>query len=900
MPLRATRAEYLPLQQAERTGFVSPAFRNTLPGSIFNNNRFRRNELGQSGCSRLLPVISGRGGHQPGQKRDNFSRPIFTLESILGVVLILSLAVGMVRADEGQVRPRTKAEIRSERTALYERTSREIDQIVAQFHDKLSRQAANGIGAIYCRYSTRFQDSIGDQVRKIMEEAVRLGIFVPRENILFDLAVRGYKSQRAGLDQLRQLLRQKKVSVVMFFATNRLFRKVHRTLEFVEEEVVERGIDAIFVKSGVDTRDKDRWRMLLTFHSMMDEFVVGMYADNIRAAHEGLMEKRLVFGTISYGYGGEPIDGETTRRGRPRRKLIIDECSSAVVRQVFDWYVVERLTIDEIIRRLNDDPDIPLTPRCTTGMWTRLAVKNILTNSRYRGCWQYGVTESVWISSKDYARQRERGEPLKEAQIEDLRIVPDQVWFRAQDRLNAEKRHGGRRSRDGDRQSRPKVLNGLLWCPDHDRPLVVAGPNGRSMLCPCCRRLKAERRPLYSHLNRKLALRLTCEKIAELVRADESLIQTIIDSCRREVERLQSPDPAQIERLKAQEQQLTSRIHFVMSNVGATGEDQREASSILSELRGQRTTIRAELTSAEACSRETLIVPSEEQVRTFLMGFEDVLVSAADGHMSEQSGQVHAIISELTGGRIELVQMGERMKGRGWLQARFTVDILSTAIAKVTGTRIARDGVTGVEVVIDYRAIKLIDQQAEQAQQLWHQDLLNQEIAERMGCLASYVTKLLHHWFDSRGLPRPDGRRRRARLAKKQMAMPVYKQLADKVVQLVDMGLSNLAIAKQLRTSDATVAKVIKWWSSTRQTPVPTTKERRLKMLERAKQLYEDGVLLKEIASEADYTPRGMKLALEKYYVDLGEKMPDGRTRRGNANVGQLVNGHRESQQIVY
>ena len=66
---------------------MSPAFRNTLPGSIFNNNRFRRNELGQSGCSRLLPVISGRGGHQPGQKRDNFSRPIFALGSILGVVI---------------------------------------------------------------------------------------------------------------------------------------------------------------------------------------------------------------------------------------------------------------------------------------------------------------------------------------------------------------------------------------------------------------------------------------------------------------------------------------------------------------------------------------------------------------------------------------------------------------------------------------------------------------------------------------------------------------------------------------------------------------------------------------------------------------------------------------------
>ena len=34
--------------------------------------------------------------------------------------------------------------------------------------------------------------------------------------------------------------------------------------------------------------------------------------------------------------------------------------------------------------------------------------------------------------------------------------------------------------------------------------------------------------------------------------------------------------------------------------------------------------------------------------------------------------------------------------------------------------------------------------------------LLNKEIAATMGLKASYVTKLLQHWFDSRGLPRPD------------------------------------------------------------------------------------------------------------------------------------------------
>jgi hypothetical protein len=151
------------------------------------------------------------------------------------------MAAGMVHADGGPRGPRSKAEIEKERHELHQRTAREVDRIMAEFHKKLPRHSAESVGAVYCRYSTRFQDSIGDQVRKIMEDAVRRGIFVPREYVLFDMAIRGYKSKRSGLDQLRELLSGKKVSFVLFFATNRLFRKLHRTLEFVEEKIVDEG-----------------------------------------------------------------------------------------------------------------------------------------------------------------------------------------------------------------------------------------------------------------------------------------------------------------------------------------------------------------------------------------------------------------------------------------------------------------------------------------------------------------------------------------------------------------------------------------------------------------------------------------------------------------------------------
>ena len=124
-----------------------------------------------------------------------------TLTSALAALIVL----GMVQQGGGRRGPRSKLKIERERIQAYERTSREVDGVVAAFHAMMPRTSATVVGAIYCRYSTRHQDSIVDQVRKILEDAVRRKVFIPREHVFFDLAVRGYKSQRAGLDHVRSL-----------------------------------------------------------------------------------------------------------------------------------------------------------------------------------------------------------------------------------------------------------------------------------------------------------------------------------------------------------------------------------------------------------------------------------------------------------------------------------------------------------------------------------------------------------------------------------------------------------------------------------------------------------------------------------------------------------------------
>ena len=120
---------------------------------------------------------------------------------------------------------------------------------------------------------------------------------------------------------------------------------MYKALQFVEEEIVERGIRCVFIKSDVDTADEDRWRHMLSIHGLIDEHLSVSIVGHIHAGHEGLFRQRKVFGTIPFGFGGEEIHGEQTRRGRPSRRLVIDEDRAQWVRRIFSWFVDSNITM---------------------------------------------------------------------------------------------------------------------------------------------------------------------------------------------------------------------------------------------------------------------------------------------------------------------------------------------------------------------------------------------------------------------------------------------------------------------------------------------------------------------------------------------------------------------------
>jgi site-specific DNA recombinase len=736
--------------------------------------------------------------------------------------------------------PRTRGEIERERSALADDIARQIDRLAKEYHDRLPLEVAKGIGAIYARYSSLFQHSIVDQVRTLFEAALKQGIFIPRENICFDMATPGYKDQRPGLNRLRELLASGGIDVFLVFTTNRLFRKTYKALQFVEEEVVGRGIRCLFVKSGVDSADEKRWRMLLQIHAMTDEFMVGMYTENVRSAHEGLFQGGLVFGTVTFGYRGREIQGPLTKRGRPRRLLEVDPEVSLWVRRAFTWFADDGLTINEIARRFNADPNVPPSPRSLSGRWCHNSIHYLLTNARYRGWWQYGTTENVWQGKQDYSRQVARAEPLKAAQWEHLRIVPDDLWFRAQDRLARLPKRSGRKPADGDRESRPRLLNGLLYCPVHDRPLYVGGPYGKVMYCKDCRAMPAQERPLFSLLNRTLARSLTCRSLVALVRPDDDLVEAVVAACRDEAGRAQRPDPARIDGLRRQEQHLGRQIRFVMENPGETEVDRRESGERLRSLRRSRAEVALELARREADRDRPTTVPSEEEVRALLVELGATLEAAAAGDDGDDAGVAREVVELMTGGRIELEQQGERKAQRGWLRGRFRPRLIRFLAARAAGVPVDGGDDAGVEVFVDYREPTEAEDLADRVKALYDEGKLIKEVAAELKISRNLATKAHAFWYRSRGLEVPDGRSRRATLEKKHLEPPKYARLADEAKRLWDEGLLMEEIGERLDCDRTTLTRAIAYWHELHGLPVPDGRTRRKTLARKSSRPYPD------------------------------------------------------------
>ena len=261
--------------------------------------------------------------------------------------------------------------------------------------------------ALYARVSSdkqREEGTIASQLQELRQFAERESLCLDERHIYLDEGKSGYYLDRPGLDALRDAARDGLVDLVLMHDPDRLSRKYAYQVLLLEE-FKRWQVDIRFLKQP--PAESDEQRLLVQIQGVIAEYERARIMERTRRGRlYWARQGHPVCGRVPYGY-------RYAQRERKERPAVeVDAEAAEVVRQIFGWYVTDRLSGQQIAQQLTNREIVP--PRGRRSYWDPSTVRFILTNEAYVGSWYLN---------------RFRMEPRAEQRRPRVRTRPRQEWI---------------------------------------------------------------------------------------------------------------------------------------------------------------------------------------------------------------------------------------------------------------------------------------------------------------------------------------------------------------------------------------------------------------------------------------------------------------------------------------
>ena len=275
------------------------------------------------------------------------------------------------------------------------------------------------LAALYARVSSDQQaeaHTIDSQVAALRARVAEDGLVVSAEREFLDEGFSGATLVRPGLERLRDLVAEGVIDRVYVHSPDRLARK-YAYQALLLDEFQSAGVEMVFLNRALSQSPEDE--LLLQVQGMMAEYERAKILERSRrgkrhGAHLGNVAV-LCGAPFGYRYIRKDEGG-----GAARYEVVLDE--ARVVRQVFHWVGLERVSIGEVCRRLNAAGE-----RTRAGhIWERSVVWAMLKNPAYQGQAAFGKTQAGPLGPRLRAQ---RGRALQPRRAVATRDVPPEQWL---------------------------------------------------------------------------------------------------------------------------------------------------------------------------------------------------------------------------------------------------------------------------------------------------------------------------------------------------------------------------------------------------------------------------------------------------------------------------------------
>ena len=217
----------------------------------------------------------------------------------------------------------------------------------------------------YARVSTENQlenYSIDEQLDRLKAYCTAKGWVLLHTYV--DGGYSGGNTNRPGLQQMLEQVRENKIDAVVVYKLDRLSRSQKDTLTLIEDELLAHGTDFVSINENFDT-STPFGRAMIGILSVFAQLEKDQITERFTMGRIGRGKAGYFHGGGNAPTGYDYIDG----------KLEVNEYEAAQVREVFDLFLSGK-SINAIERYLR--------ARYTT-KWTATKVRNVLKNSLYIG-----------------------------------------------------------------------------------------------------------------------------------------------------------------------------------------------------------------------------------------------------------------------------------------------------------------------------------------------------------------------------------------------------------------------------------------------------------------------------------------------------------------------------------
>jgi len=221
--------------------------------------------------------------------------------------------------------------------------------------------------------------------RRLRELAEHRGFLLPEDLVFEDEGFSGATLTRPALERLRDRAAEGAFEVLLCHAPDRLARRYAYQVLLLEE-LARQGVEVVFAKDP-DRGGSPEDELLRQFQGMIAEYERAQIAERTRRGklHRARGGSVAVMSGAPYGYR------HVKRSERMEGFWEIDETQAQIVREVFDRYVAEGVSIGELARWLTDR-GIPT--RTGKQVWDRSTIWAMLRNPAYRGQAAFGKTKT--------------------------------------------------------------------------------------------------------------------------------------------------------------------------------------------------------------------------------------------------------------------------------------------------------------------------------------------------------------------------------------------------------------------------------------------------------------------------------------------------------------------------